>query len=204
MVSRLVTVQQEGDDFGARQPTKGAFYAKVEAAPKDEGEGELYSIKVYGHPTMADGDVIEGVRRERLRHRKKHTTATVGVTDEKRHDSHTTQHFLNCQFQQWLLSLDREQFWAWIGHSDNATHFKSGAMMNYWSGKMSELEFLKMCWIDFGCPGHGKGPWDGLGAVLKQYVTRDITNGKIPTASGYITCPAEVAELLSKIVQTPL
>lgn len=195
-----VTVQQEGDDFGARQPTKGAFYAKVEAAPKDEGEGELYSIKVYGHPTMADGDVIEGVRRERLRHRKKHTTATVGVTDEKRHDSHTTQHFLNCQFQQWLLSLDREQFWAWIGHSDNATHFKSGAMMNYWSGKMSELEFLKMCWIDFGCPGHGKGPWDGLGAVLKQYVTRDITNGKILTESGYITCPAEVAEHLRKRV----
>ena len=40
---------------------------------------------------------------------------------------------------------------------------------------------IKMCWIDFGCPGHGKGPWDGLGAVLKQYVTRDITNGHILT-----------------------
>ena len=65
-------------------------------------------------------------------------------------------------------------------------------MLNYWSGKLGELEFLKMCWIDFGCPGHGarrrpshparqtrprsrcsldrgatpaagKGPWDGLG-----------------------------------------
>ena len=42
----------------------------------------------------------------------------------------------------------------------------------------------------------GKGPWDGLGAVLKQYVSRDITNGKILTTSGYITSPAEVAEHL--------
>lgn len=32
--------------------------------------------------------------------------------------------------------------------------------------------------------------------MLKQYVTRDITNGKILTASGYITCPAEVGEHL--------
>ena len=31
-----MTVQQEGDDFGSRQPTKGAFYAKVEAAPMAE------------------------------------------------------------------------------------------------------------------------------------------------------------------------
>ncbi|KAL3919436.1 MAG: hypothetical protein SGPRY_005631, partial [Prymnesium sp.] len=33
-------------------------------------------------------------------------------------------------------------------------------------------------------------------AVLKQQVTRDITNGKVLTASGYISCPAEVAEHL--------
>ena len=48
----------------------------------------------------------------------------------------------------------------------------------------------------------GKGPWDGLGAVLKQYVTRDITNNKILSASGYITCPAEVAEHLRARVGT--
>jgi len=38
--------------------------------------------------------------------------------------------------------------------------------------------------------------------VLKQYVTRDITNGKILTESGFITCPKEVAEHLSKRVGT--
>lgn len=191
-----VTVQDEGDDFGSDKPTKGAFYAMVVDAPDKEGEHELYAVKVLGHPTLADGSVIAAIKRERLRHRQKFTTATIGVTDEKRHDSHTTQHFLEKQFQHWLLSVDREQYWAWVGHSDNASHFKSGAMINYWSGKTSELEFLKMCWIDFGCPGHGKGPWDGLGAVLKQQVTRDITNNKVLTESGAITCPAEVAEHL--------
>lgn len=191
-----VTVEMEGSTLGELQPTPGAFYAKVSASPGQCGEYEMYSVKVYGHPEKSDGTVIDGILRKRLRHRVKHTTATIGITDEKRHDAHTTQHFLDQQFRHWLLHCDHEPFWAWIGHSDNASHFKSGAMMNYWSGKVSELDFLEMCWIDFGCPGHGKGPWDGLGAVLKQQVSRDITNGKALTTSGYVTCPAEVAEHL--------
>ena len=152
-----VTVELEGDSFGELQPSKGAFYAKVKSAPDAAGEKALYSVEVYGHPSELDGTVIKDVPRERLRHRKKKTVATVGVTDEKRHDSHTTKHFLDKSFKHWRQHLDKEKFWAWVGHSDNATHFKSGPMLNYWSGKLSELDFLKMCWIDFGCPGHGKG-----------------------------------------------
>eukprot|EP00966_Prymnesium_polylepis_P081868 1896405-Prymnesium_polylepis.1 len=53
-----------------------------------------------------------------------------------------------------------------------------------------------MLWIEFGCAGHGKGPWDGLGAVIKQTVHRDILHNNILTKSGYITSPAEVAEHL--------
>lgn len=179
-----VTVMSEDDDFASIKPARGAFYAKVHSGASNEGEEQLYSVTVYGHPTLSDGTVRHDVKRKCLRHRLKCTVATIGVTDEKRHDAVTTQHFLNQQFQHWLLSRDRQQFWAWIGHSDNASHFKSGAMMNYWSKKSKEVDFLDMCWIDFGCPGHGKGPWDGLGAVLKQQVTRDITNSKILTESG--------------------
>ena len=75
-------------------------------------------------------------------------------------------------------------------------------MMHYWSNKMSELNFLKAVWIDFGCPGHGKGPWDGMGAVMKQQLTRDLTNGRILTDSGYVRNPKEVAEQLRKRFQT--
>ena len=55
-----------------------------------------------------------------------------------------------------------------------------------------------MVWIEFGCAGHGKGPWDGLGAVIKQTIRRDILHNNIFTSSGYITSPAEVAEHLHK------
>ena len=75
-----------GDSFGELQPCAGAFYAKVNGAPETEGEQSIYSVIVYGHPTKPDGTVIDNIARERLRHRKKKTTATIGVTDEKRHD----------------------------------------------------------------------------------------------------------------------
>lgn len=122
-----VTVELDGDSFGKLEPATGAFYAKVCFSPGEASENGLYWVKVYGHSHMADGSIVYNIPRQRLRHRVKYTTATIGITNEKRHDSVTTQHFLDRQFQHWLLHVDREHFWAWIGHSDNATHFKSGA-----------------------------------------------------------------------------
>ena len=55
-----------------------------------------------------------------------------------------------------------------------------------------------MLWVESGCAGHGKGPWDGIGAMLKQMVRRDILHNKILTTSGYITTPSEVAQHLYK------
>jgi hypothetical protein len=37
------------------------------------------------------------------------------------------------------------------------------------------------------CPGHGKGPWDGLGAMAKSRVTVDVMHGKERTSTGKIT-----------------
>ena len=208
-VGMEVTVEPDGAVLSTAErlsPAKGSFYAVVHSTPISEAAGrpedETYSVTVYDHPSKPDGTVIAGIPRERLRHRKKHTTAFIGITDEKRHDAITSQHMLNKQFEHWVLQLDEGKFWAWLGHSDNASHFKSGLMMHYWSGKMSELDFLKAVWIDFGCPGHGKGPWDGMGAVMKQQLTRDLTNGQILTESGYVRDPREVAEQLRKRFQT--
>ena len=125
-----VTVELESDHFGALEPCTGAFYAEVHESPGVTGEQAIYSVKLYAHPSKADGTVISGIARERLRHRKFQTTATIGVTDEKRHDSVTTQHFLDETFKRWRTKVDVTQFWAWVGHSDNASHFKSGAMLN--------------------------------------------------------------------------
>ena len=160
-----VTVEPEGSPAGAKEPAKGSFFAVVHIAPAAAGADGVYSLK------KNDGSMIEGIKRRHMRHRVFYTEAFACITDEKRHDGYTTSHFLNRILREhYLPRIEAGDFWAFIGHSDNASHFKSAQMMNYWSGKKQELglTFLR---IDFGCPGHGKGPWDGLGAVLKQAIT---------------------------------
>ena len=90
----------------------------------------------------------------------------------------------NPKFAQFLTELDHEAFWAWIGHADNATHFKSSGNFYWWSKQLDCIEFLRSIWLEFGCPGKGKGPWDGLGAVAKTKVHNDITNDKSQVPHG--------------------
>jgi hypothetical protein len=53
--------------------------------------------------------------------------------------------------------------------------------------------------VEFGCPGHGKGPWDGLGDMAKSKVTLDIMHGKERTSTGQITSPMLVTQHLRAI-----
>ena len=94
---------------------------------------------------------------------------------------------------EWHEQFADNKFWAFVGHSDNATHFKSGKMMHYWSTLNSKFKQLKHGWIYFGCPGHGKGPWDGFGAVVKQRNKRDTKNGTFHTTSGEMKNTIDVA-----------
>ena len=107
------------------------------------------------------------------------------------------------EFADFLSSLDLERFHAFVGHRDNATHFKSSGNLHWWSQQKETLGFIRTIWIEFGCPGKGKGPWDGVGAVVKTKVRNDITN-LIPqkrntTASGRITCALDVAQHLRAV-----
>lgn len=181
-----VTVELEGGSVPNQlQPAAGSYFAIVRQCPTDQG-GDHNLNGTYWVQSPGSDHIIP-IPRERLRHRKRRTTAFVCITDEKRHDAVTTQHMLNKQFEYWKEQQDPDNpFWAWVGHSDNASHFKSGSMMNFWSRVRSE-GWLKSVWVEFGCPGHGKGPWDGMGAVIKQQLTRDLTNGKILTDDGYVT-----------------
>jgi hypothetical protein len=51
---------------------------------------------------------------------------------------------------------------------------------------------------EFGAPGHGKGVWDGVGALIKRTVRQDIIDDRpgrstILTESRRITTAKEVA-----------
>ena len=110
----------------------------------------------------------------------------------------------NPEFADFLRNLDHETFWAWIGHADNATHFKSSGNFHWWSHQRDALSsFVLAIWLEFGCPGKGKGPWDGLGAVVKTKVRNDITNNKCFTASKRIRSALEVAEHLRAVFCNP-
>jgi hypothetical protein len=57
-------------------------------------------------------------------------------------------------------------------------------------------EWMKMVWVEYGCPDHGKGPWDGLGSMVKTKVTLDIMYDKERTMTGKITSSILVAQHL--------
>ena len=107
------------------------------------------------------------------------------------------------KFGAFLAELDLEKFAMWLGHSDNASHFKSSNNLHWWSNQQDTLSFIRSIWIQFGCPGKGKGPWDGLGAMVKSKVRRDITNQRCLTASKRIRSALEVAEHLRNLFSKP-
>jgi hypothetical protein len=73
----------------------------------------------------------------------------------------------NPKYGAFLAELNWEKFTKWLGHADNATHFKSSGNLHWWSNQQDTLSFIHSIWLQYGCPGKGKGPWDGLGAMVK-------------------------------------
>ena len=119
---------------------------------------------------------IIAVPRELCRHRVERSVANVFATGDRLHDSSATQHYMLLQMD-WFLEQKRlgiidETFKSHHIHSDNAgQHFK-----NTYSARFLTLYRIKYSlgtatW-SFGCPGHGKGPWDGLGGTLKNWLGR--------------------------------
>jgi|EP00966_Prymnesium_polylepis_P116886 hypothetical protein len=151
------------------------------------------------------------VRRGLLRHRKLHSKAIFGISDDKKHDSYAAQWFmrasldlLKCMY----VDTGIERFFAIHVHSDNAgSHFKSSKTMFFlstllalcaaWPAVAASAGAVAMsvrAFWEFGAPGHGKGVWDGLGALVKRTVKQDIIDGVALTADKQITTAKEVAE----------
>ena len=135
-----------------------------------------------------------------MRHRKRHSVATGHITDDKIHDRHAMQKFTDREMKD-LETYMNENFPEDIPlgkiarlhkHSDNATHFKSTGAINYFTtlindrGGPTKTAFV----YSFGAPGHGKGPYDGIGGRWKNKIDMALSSAlksKLSfTASGYI------------------
>ena len=209
----------EHSKAGTTEPATGSYWAEVVELPSptntsDDPELHIYGVRRHG----AAEDAIEYVERRWLRHRKLHTKAFTHVSNDKTHDSHAAQTFLNKTFEyleEHYVKTGQEKFVAWHFHSDNApSHFKSTKTMHYltllperlksWA---SHLAIRFRIYWEFGAPGHGKGVWDGIGAWIKRTVRQDIVDDRpqrptILTQSGFIRWPIEVAEHIKRRLNT--
>jgi hypothetical protein len=159
----------------------GMFWAEVVAAGGSE-ERAQYTVR------DAAGTLHQFIRCE-LRARVWYTMAQTGVTNDKKHDSYSTQHFMNVFIDEWLdehsATADDDPLASAIRHitslhihSDNAgSHFKNSKTLNFLSRLFERLGF-KVTW-SFGCPGHGKGPWDGFGGLMKRVMRRDTIDENV-------------------------
>lgn len=90
-------------------PPADAFWASVLRLPGDDG---LY--------TVIDRSGVEHYfPRSQLRHRKLITKAFIGITDDKQHDTYSTQHFIRKELEYWTTKYvlpGLELFSTYITH----------------------------------------------------------------------------------------
>ena len=141
------------------------------------------------------------MQRKFLRHRKWHTVAMIGVTSDRKHDSYATQYFMTEQQKWWeekYVKTKKEPITRLHVHSDNATHFKSSKSLNFLSRlRQLFLWILAVTW-SFGCGGHGKGAWDGTGAVVKRALRQDVVDKKVLSDSGVLKTWIDVTQHLER------
>ncbi|KAL7490747.1 hypothetical protein ACHAWT_000278 [Skeletonema menzelii] len=168
-----------------------AFYARVTKVLNDD----MYEVTDVNNYTTNH-------HRRSLRLRKRHSVAIGHVSDDKTHDRHSMQHFTNQELP-WLEGYMKEKFPNDIPdghikifqtHSDNAAqHFKNTGAMEFYSSLSKERGgAAQTAYVyNFGAPGHGKGPYDGIGGRWKskidQCIVSSTTKGPLSyTPSRYI------------------
>ena len=121
------------------------------------------------------GARLHRCERQQLMARVWLTIAQTGITNGKHHDSYATQHFMDMFIDKWCADHEIKSVHI---HSDNAgSRFKNSRTLNYLSRLRDRLN-RKVTW-SFGCPGHGKGPWDGFGGLMKRVLRRDTIDNNI-------------------------
>jgi hypothetical protein len=145
------------------------------------------------------------MQRRFLRHRKWHTIAFIGVTSDKKHDSYATQYFMTEQQKWWqekYVDRKKEPITSLHVHSDNASHFKSSKSLNFLSRIPMLFVWLLCVTWSFGCGGHGKGPWDGIGAVIKRALRACVVDKKVLSDSGKLKTWVDVLQHLQRRFST--
>ena len=148
----------------------GSYFDTVVEGGDGSGRDGKCTVETPGDEGQPSRRVPD-VPRHALRRRDERTTAYVFATGDRKHDTHAVQKFL-IEMATYFQSSSGETITRHFIRSDNAAqHFKSKYTLRFLSLYAKMFKLAHVVW-DFGCPGHGKGPWDGLGGTLKSWMRR--------------------------------
>jgi hypothetical protein len=152
---------------------------RVEMQSEYFGHQQVTLFMVITHWLGSDGEL--------------HSEAHVFLSSDKDHDTFFVQHVLS-----FFAKLFKDKrFRRWYMDTDGAaSHFKNRFTMRFWCEIKKLLDELAnevrgkeeasgesdsedgsgdagvLCMWETCAPGHGKGPWDGLGAAIKTWIRR--------------------------------
>jgi len=95
------------------------------------------------------------------------SVANVVISSDLKHDSEAVQHYFAS-----ILGSDEKKFKVhWVDTDGASGHFKSRFTFQFIWELKARIEAAILAW-ETCAPGHGKGPWDGLCAVIKSWLRR--------------------------------
>ncbi len=187
---------------------EGILEVNNEVTVNGEKAGEAFNddaffatiTKVLGNDMYEVTDISNNTsnhHRKDLRLRKRHSIAIGHTSDDKAHDRHSMQHFTTQELL-WLEDYMQKNFpndiphgpiRIFYTHSDNAAqHFKNTGAIHYFSTLIIKERGGAACTAfvyNFGAPGHGKGPYDGIGGRWKSKIDQIIVSSTDSGALDY-------------------
>ena len=95
------------------------------------------------------------------------SVANVVISSDLKHDSEAVQHYFAS-----ILGTDKKKFKVhWVDTDGAASHFKNRFTFQFICELKDLIGATILAW-ETCAPGHGKGPWDGLCAVIKSWLRR--------------------------------
>ena len=100
---------------------------------------------------------------------KRVSEAQIFVSEDGKHDTYFVQHAMD-ELQKYFKKEKGMTFRRWYINTDGAaSHFKNKYTMHSLRVFLEKSGAASVMW-ETCAPGHGKGPWDGIGAVIKRTI----------------------------------
>ena len=152
--------------------------------------------ELVAYPTLGD-ERVRRVARADVRVRELVSIVQVLVSDTPHHDTHFVRRALQMIWQ-WLVCTNYQQADRWtdvhVRSDGTSQHFKSKGTLSSLLEFKQAFGLRRVTWC-FRAPYHGKGPWDGIAAVVKRQLRARLLKDE----SLIVNTSSDVFKLLREI-----